>query len=107
MTPSFEDDIRTLDLVRLLDRASGEGATLATLRELVEAASEHGATRALRRCGLEDREAGSDIAELRDLLDAWRDTRQTMRRTAAKWLTSLIISALVVSLSIKLKLLPF
>ncbi len=106
MTEPFEDDFRALDLVRLLNQANGEGATLTTLRDLVEMACEHGACRALRRCGLEDHGAGQDIAELRNLLEAWRDTRQTMRRTLVKWITSLIISLLLLGLAIRLRLLP-
>ena len=62
MNEPFEDDFRALDLVRLLNQANGEGATLTTLRDLVEMACEHGACRALRRCGLEDHGAGQDFA---------------------------------------------
>jgi hypothetical protein len=74
------------------------------LRALLDEASELGASRALARCGLQDEHAGADIAELRTLLDAWRDTKLTARRTAVRWLIRGALTALAIGLAVKLKL---
>lgn len=74
------------------------------LRALLDEASELGASRALARCGLQDENAGADIAELRTLLDAWRDTKLTARRTAVRWLIRAGLTALALGLAVKLKL---
>lgn len=92
---------------RLVQQAEIEGASIETLRLLIEEASAHGAARALARCGLEDAAAGGDIGELRALLDAWRDTKRTARRAAVKWLTRAVLLALAAALSIKLRLVDF
>jgi hypothetical protein len=74
------------------------------LRTLLEEASEQGASKALARCGLQDEHAGADIAELRTLLDAWRDTKLTARRTAVRWLIRAALTAIAIGLAVKLKL---
>lgn len=91
-------------LAALLDHAENDGADRLTLRALVEEASELGAARALARCGLHDASAGSDIYELRRLLVAWRDARKTVRRTVIAWLVRLAITALLVGLLVKFRL---
>ena len=85
-------------------KASRQGLAPETLQALVEAASEHGAALALARCGLSDDHAGTDIAELRTLLDAWRDTKLTARRTVVRWLIGALLSALALALAVKLRL---
>ncbi|HKJ74585.1 MAG TPA: DUF6127 family protein [Alphaproteobacteria bacterium] len=92
-------------LARRSAKAAAEGLSEDTLRQLVDAASELGASRALARCGLQDANAGADIAELRTLLDAWRDTKLTARRTAVRWLIRAVLTALAITLAVKLKLL--
>ncbi len=93
-------------LTALVEEAREEGAGLVTLRALVEEASEAGAARALALCGLQDEAAGSDIRELRNLLEAWRDTRRTAWRTLIRWCSTALILALMAGLAVKLKL-PF
>ncbi|HEY0018764.1 MAG TPA: DUF6127 family protein, partial [Longimicrobium sp.] len=60
-------------LAQLMAQAGERGAELVTLRAIAEEAGELGATRALTRLGLADDKAGRDMAELRALLEAWRD----------------------------------
>lgn len=74
------------------------------MAELVEAASEEGATRALNRIGLHDENAVHDIRELRDLLDAWRKTKTTAWHTVVRWVTTLFFIAILAGLAIKFKL---
>lgn len=90
----------------LAQTAMRQGVKRETLSSLIEAASEEGATRALFRLGLHDKNAGHDIRALRDLLYAWRDTRRTARRTVVKWITAAFILFILATLAIKLKL-PF
>ena len=98
---------RSAILAGLVEQARLQGNDIATLRALVEEASELGAARALARCGLQDRAAGEDIRELRTLLDAWRDARRTIFRTVVKWITAFIILGLLAGIAIRLKAPPF
>ncbi len=72
--------------------------------DLLERAAERGAERCLAHLGLENGHAAKDIRELRDLLEAWRDARQTAWRTTVKIVTTGILAALLVGAAIKLKL---
>ena len=101
------NDARLITLARLSEEAIAEGVSLETLATVIDEASELGASRALARCGLQDEHAGADIAELRTLLDAWRDTKLTARRTAVRWLIRGVLTLLAVGLAIKLKLIGF
>jgi len=85
----------------LIARAGAEGSSQATLIELVEAASEAGATRALARLGLHDEDAGKDIASLRELLQGWRDARSSALKAAAGWLARGLVALLLLGLAVK------
>ncbi len=74
------------------------------LDELLTRAAEKGAQRALAALGLENGHAAKDIRDLRGLIDAWRQARQTAWQTLIKLLTTGILVALIVGASIKLKL---
>ena len=91
-------------LAELVREARTHGASLDRLGAIIDIASEHGAMRALHRCGLADEGAGDDIRELRDLLEAWRDTKKTARRTVVRWLIRGLLTALGIGVAIKLKL---
>lgn len=54
---------------------------------LLDQAAERGARRALESVGLHDENAGSDIREIRGLLDSWRDAKQTAFAAVIKWVT--------------------
>ncbi|WKB54393.1 DUF6127 family protein [Eleftheria terrae] len=69
--------------------------------DLLDRAAERGAERVLAHLGLENGHAARDIRELRDLLEAWRDTRRTAWRTAVKVLTTGLLVALLIGASVK------
>jgi len=71
------------------------------LQTLLKEAAREGAQQALREVGLHDDNAGKDIADLRDLIDGWRDVRKTMLATFVKWITLGILS--VISLGVYTK----
>ena len=85
----------------LIDRAAREGASTATLIDLVEAASEAGATRALNRIGLHDADAGKDIGELRQLVQGWRDAKTSALRAAVSWTVRGLIALLLLGLALR------
>jgi hypothetical protein len=89
-------------LARLLAQARAEGATIVTLRAMVEEASELGAQRALKRLGLGDDEAEGDIDELRELLSAWRDAKASAWKAAIAWLVRGVLALLLVGIAIRL-----
>lgn len=91
-------------LAALLAQAREEGASVATLRALIEETSETGARRALTSLGLEDDHAGRDVRELRDLLRAWRDVKRSAVKAVAGWVTRLMLAVLLVGVSVKLGL---
>ncbi len=74
------------------------------LDELLIRAAEKGAERALAALGLENGHAAKDIRDLRGLIEAWRQARQTAWQTFIKLLTTGILVALIVGASIKPKL---
>ena len=101
------DNFPFYQYARLVRQAHLEGASQETLRLLIEEATAQGAARALARCGLEDAGAGTDISELRELLEAWRDTKRTARRAAVRWLVRTLVAAIAFVVAVKLKLLAF
>ena len=70
------------------------------LDAMLEDAAERGARRALEKVGLHDAQAGKDVAELRDLLEAWRDTKTTARRTVVKWAIGVVLLAIVAGVAL-------
>jgi uncharacterized protein DUF6127 len=92
-------------LALLVAQAEARGADLATLRAVVEEASEVGAERALGAIGLRDAGAGSDMRELRELLQAWRDARKAARNAAAAWVARILLALLVAGIAVKVGLL--
>lgn len=75
---------------------------LATLRAIAEEAGERGATRALQRCGLSDDAARGDVAELRELLEAWRDAKRSAWKAVIGWLARIAGVLLLTGLAMKL-----
>jgi hypothetical protein len=61
---------------------------------MLDRAARKGAKQALQDIGLSDQEAYGDMREIRNLLDAWRATKQTVGQTVAKVLTTAILTAL-------------
>lgn len=88
-------------LAALLAQAEGDGVSVATLRGVIEEASELGARRALVSLGLEDESAGRDMRELRGLLGAWRDAKRSALKAAADWCVRLLMALVVVGVAVK------
>lgn len=91
-------------LAALLAQAREEGASVATLRALIEETSETGARRALASLGLEDEHAGRDVRDLRDVIRAWRDVKRSALKAFADWLLRLLLALLLVGAWVKLGL---
>jgi len=89
-------------LAQLIEQARGEGAELATLRAIAEEAGELGARRALAKLGLGDAGAAKDMAELRDLLGAWRDAKRSVLKAAFEWAGRMAAALVLVGLAVKL-----
>ncbi|OWV34678.1 hypothetical protein B5C34_07050 [Pacificimonas flava] len=85
-------------LAGLIAHANAKGCDVATLRALVEEASEAGAARALDRVGLHDHGAGRDVEELRELLSAWRAVKRSAGKAAVGWAVRLILIGLLIGL---------
>ena len=91
-------------LALLMAPAEGQGADLATLRGLIEEASELGAERALGALGLKDERARRDMDELRELLQAWRDAKKAAWKETVAWAIRILLALLVLGMSIRLGL---
>lgn len=91
-------------LARLLSQAAGSGGDMVTLRAIVEEASEIGAERALQRLGLADPGAESDMAELRQLLGAWRSAKTSAWKAALNWVTHMLMAMLLAGMAWRLGL---
>lgn len=63
-------------------------ATEALLARMAEQAAERAAAKALERIGLHDENAGGDVRDLRTLLKAWNDVKDTFRQTVVRLLTT-------------------
>lgn len=89
-------------LARLIAQADARPGDFASLRAVIEEASEAGAARALHRLGLHDASAHEDIRELRQLLQAWRDAKASAWRAAVDWLVRGALAVLLVGIAVKL-----
>ncbi|MDG5489123.1 DUF6127 family protein [Sphingomonas sp. BGYR3] len=89
-------------LAALIGQAAADGADLATLRAIAEEAGERGAARALARLGMSDAGAAKDMAELRELLGAWRDAKRSAVKAAVEWIVRMAAALLLVGLAVKL-----
>lgn len=91
-------------LARLMAQAAHEGGEIATLRALIEEASELGARRALTRIGLSDADARGDLGELRQLLKTWRDAKASAWRAAVDWAVRGFMALLLIGIALQLGL---
>ncbi|MEG3126094.1 DUF6127 family protein [Sphingomonas sp. GB1N7] len=80
------------------------GADLVALRAIAEEAGELGASRALSRLGLEDAGAAKDMAELRDLLTAWREAKKSLWQALFGWVVRMLLVLVLAGLAVKLGL---
>ena len=90
-----------MEHVMLSERNMFETSIDPRLQDLLEAAAELGAARALRRIGLEDDGALKDVAELRGLLDSWRQIKRGALRQFGQILTWVVLLALLLALGLR------
>ena len=95
---SSEEDV----LARLVRLAEERGGDLANVRALIEQASEAGAERAMVRIGLSDESARDDIAELRQLLAAWRDAKRSAWKAVVDWVVRGFLAILLIGIAVKM-----
>ncbi|KPF90107.1 hypothetical protein IP81_16200 [Novosphingobium sp. AAP83] len=88
-------------LARLVAQAEDEGCDLVTLRAVVEEASDLGAVRVLARMGLADDNAHNDMAELRQLLGAWRDAKASAWKAAVGWVVRVVLALLLFAIAVR------
>jgi len=62
------------------------------LEAMLDRAARRGAKEALRSIGLLDDDAHKDIAEMRSLLEAWRDTRKSIWTTTIRLVTVAVLT---------------
>ena len=91
-------------LTQLLAQAEGQAADLIALRAIVEEAGTLGAMRALARLGLEDAHAAKDMAELRELLSAWREAKKSLWKAVLGWIAKTALVLMLAGLAVKLRL---
>jgi hypothetical protein len=89
-------------LAQLFAQGRGEGADMATLRTIAEEAGELGASRALARLGLSDAAAEKDMAELRELLGAWRDAKRSVWKALIGWVARMMLALVLVGIAVRL-----
>lgn len=89
-------------LAQLMAQGVTAGADLATLRAIAEEAGELGASRALARLGLDDKDAAKDMAELRQLLEAWRDAKKSAWKAVVGWVVRIAGALLLAGLAVRM-----
>jgi hypothetical protein len=67
----------------------------AQIADMLEAASERGAKKALAQIGLADEDAHKDLMELRSLMDAYREIKRSMLATFGKVVAMGVVGAVV------------
>lgn len=76
------------------------------VEELIEViakrAVESGVHKALKDLGLHDEQAKRDIREVRDLLDAWRNTKRTAWQTLIRWVTTGILGLMAAFIALSI-----
>ncbi len=88
-------------LARLFAQAHADGTDLVTLRAIVEESSDLGAKRVLERMGLGDN-AKEDLAELRELLQAWRDAKSSVTKAVITWVVRGVLALLLLGIVVRL-----
>jgi hypothetical protein len=91
-------------LTSLMAQAKEEGASLVTLRAIIEESSMLATDRALERLGLGDAGAENDLGELRELLRAWRDAKTSAWQALVSWLVRGALALVLIGIAVKLGL---
>lgn len=71
------------------------------LETIIERASETAAKKALASVGLHDETAANDVRDLRNLLTSWRDAKVEVRRTAVRFVTTIVLGAMAAAMTAK------
>jgi Family of unknown function (DUF6127) len=58
----------------------------------------------LKRLGLDDPSAAKDMAELRELLSAWRDAKSSARKAIVDWVVRGMLALLLIGIAVKMGL---
>lgn len=88
-------------LARLFAQAHADGTDLVTLRAIVEESSDLGAKRVLERMGLGGDHAKEDLAELRELLQAWRDAKSSATKAIITWMVRGVLALLLLGIVVR------
>ncbi len=91
-------------LMQLIAQSDPTIGDLVSIRAMIEEAAEKGAANALIRLGLADESAPKDMAELRELLGAWRDAKASATKAVIGWLVRGLLAALLIGIAVKLGL---
>jgi len=91
-------------LAQLLKQSDAGAMDPITMRAMVEEASQSGAYRALASLGLDDDHARRDMAELRQLLSAWRDAKRSAWQAVVAWAVRIFLACLLIGLAVRLDL---
>ncbi|MEM6475404.1 MAG: DUF6127 family protein [Pseudomonadota bacterium] len=89
-------------LASLLAQANGDGADIVTLRAIVEETTELATNRVLERLGLADAHAEDDLADLRELLSAWRDAKSSAWKAVVEWAVRALLALLLIGIAVRL-----
>lgn len=89
-------------LAQLVAQVADKGTDLVTLRAVVEEASQLGAQRMVVQLGLDDDSAHSDLSELRELLQAWRDAKASAWRATVDWVVRGVLALLLIGIAYRL-----
>lgn len=73
------------------------------IEQMIARAAEKGARAALESIGLHDENAGDDMRELRNLLDAWRSTKKTVWSQVVKAATMATLGAIAAGAFLQFK----
>jgi 2-iminoacetate synthase ThiH len=73
------------------------------IEQMIARAAKQGAREALQSVGLHDENAGEDMKELRNLLDAWRSTKKTVWSQVVKAMTMAVLGAIVAGAFLQFK----
>jgi 2-iminoacetate synthase ThiH len=73
------------------------------IEQMIARAAQQGAKAALESIGLHDENAGQDMKELRNLLDAWRSTKKTVWSQVVKAMTMAVLGAIVAGAFLQFK----
>jgi 2-iminoacetate synthase ThiH len=73
------------------------------IEQMIARAAKQGAREALESIGLHDENAGDDMKELRNLLDAWRSTKKTVWSQVVKATTMAVLGAIAAGAFLQFK----